>query len=113
MAEPVSITSRDNPLLKELRKVAQDNTAYRKAGRFWVEGDHLCSAALTRGVKPAVAVYSESYWPLAPVEYALPAPELGANVAPQLRAAPAGGCLGVRYFRHSSGSSSKKRLLRL
>mgnify|MGYP003835143531 FL=1 len=70
MAEPVSITSRDNPLLKELRKVAQDNTAYRKAGRFWVEGDHLCSAALTRGVKPAVAVYSESYWPLAPVEYA-------------------------------------------
>ena len=73
MAEPVSITSRDNPLLKELRKVAQDNTAYRKAGRFWVEGDHLCSAALTRGVKPAVAVYSESYWPLAPVEYALAA----------------------------------------
>ena len=70
MTEPTHITSRDNPLLKELRKVAQDNTAYRKAGRFWVEGDHLCSAALARGVKPAVAVYSESYWPLAPVEYA-------------------------------------------
>jgi TrmH family RNA methyltransferase len=70
MAEPTAITSRDNPLLKELRKVAQDNTAYRKAGRFWVEGDHLCSAALQRGVKPAVAVYSESFWPLAPVEYA-------------------------------------------
>ncbi len=70
MAEPSSITSRDNPLLKELRKLAQDNTAYRKAGRFWVEGDHLCSAALARGVKPAVAVYSELFWPLAPVEYA-------------------------------------------
>ncbi|MDE2418676.1 MAG: RNA methyltransferase [Burkholderiales bacterium] len=70
MTEPVHITSRDNPLLKELRKVAQDNTAYRKAGRFWVEGDHLCSAALARGVKPAVAVYSESYWPLAPAGYA-------------------------------------------
>jgi tRNA G18 (ribose-2'-O)-methylase SpoU len=43
---PLFVTSRDNPLLKELRKVAHDNTAYRKAGRFWVEGDHLCSAAL-------------------------------------------------------------------
>lgn len=70
MAEPLSVTSRDNPLLKELRKVAQDNTAYRKAGRFWVEGDHLCSAALARGVKPAVAVYSESFYPLAPAGYA-------------------------------------------
>ena len=62
MPEPVFVTSRDNPLLKELRKVAQDNTAYRKAGRFWVEGDHLCSAALQRGLQPAVAVYSEMFW---------------------------------------------------
>ena len=69
-AAPAHITSRDNPLLKELRKVAQDNTAYRKAGRYWVEGDHLCSAALTRGLQPAVAVFTEDYWPLAPVEYA-------------------------------------------
>lgn len=70
MSQPIPITSRDNPLLKELRRVAQDNTAYRKAGRFWVEGDHLCSAALQRGLKPAVAVFSEDYWPLAPVHYA-------------------------------------------
>ncbi len=70
MTQPTPITSRDNPLLKELRKLAQDNTAYRKAGRFWIEGDHLCSAALQRGLKPAVAVFTESYWPLAPVEYA-------------------------------------------
>ena len=82
MSEPTPITSRDNPLLKELRKVAQDNTAYRKAGRFWVEGDHLCSAALQRGLKPAVAVFTEEYWrnpesrqnpesrPLALAEYA-------------------------------------------
>jgi TrmH family RNA methyltransferase len=68
--QPASITSRENPLLKELRKVAQDNTAYRKAGRYWVEGDHLCSAALARGLTPAVAVFTEVYWPLAPVEYA-------------------------------------------
>jgi len=70
MSEPVLVTSRDNPVLKELRKVAQENTAYRKAGRFWIEGDHLCSAALQRGVKPAVAVFTEEYLPLAPAEYA-------------------------------------------
>jgi len=70
VTETVTITSRDNPLLKELRRIAQDNTAYRKAGRFWIEGDHLCSAALQRGKRPAVAVFNEEYWPLAPVEYA-------------------------------------------
>lgn len=64
------ITSRDNAFLKDLRRLSQDTTAYRKQGRFWVEGDHLCRAALVRGVKPAVGVYSESFWPLAPVEWA-------------------------------------------
>lgn len=69
-SQPVVVSSRDNPLLKELRKTAQDNVAYRKAGRFWIEGDHLCSAALARGVKPAIAVFSESFMPLAPAGYA-------------------------------------------
>lgn len=59
---PVVIRSRENPQLKELRKLAQDNTAYRKAGRFWVEGDHLCRAALQRGLKPVLAVFAESFW---------------------------------------------------
>jgi TrmH family RNA methyltransferase len=62
MSDPVFVTSRDNSLLKELRKLAQDNSAYRKAGRFWIEGDHLCSAALQRGLQPTVAVYSETFW---------------------------------------------------
>jgi TrmH family RNA methyltransferase len=70
MSEPVIVTSRENALLKELRKLSTDNTAYRKAGRFWIEGDHLCSAALARGVVPSVLVVSESFMPLAPVEYA-------------------------------------------
>lgn len=64
------ISSRDNPLLKELRKLAQDSTAYRKAGRFWVEGDHLCRAALARDWRPAVAVFSESFWSSAPEQLA-------------------------------------------
>ncbi|WP_296443031.1 TrmH family RNA methyltransferase [Rhodoferax sp. UBA5149] len=64
------VTSKDNAFLKDLRRLSQDSTAYRKQGRFWAEGDHLCSAALVRGVKPAVGVFSESFWPLAPVEWA-------------------------------------------
>lgn len=63
MAEPQLISSRDNPLVKELRRLVQDNAGYRKTGRFWVEGEHLCSAALLRGVKPAVLVVSQSAWP--------------------------------------------------
>ena len=64
------ISSRDNPLVKELRKLSQHSTAYRKQGRVWLEGDHLCRAALMRGLKPVIAVFSESFWPLAPAEWA-------------------------------------------
>lgn len=67
---PVLVTSRDNPLLKDLRRLSQDNTAYRKQGRVWLEGDHLCRAALLRGLKPAVGVFCESFWPEAPAEWA-------------------------------------------
>jgi TrmH family RNA methyltransferase len=62
MTSPQLVTSKDNPLLKELRKLSQDGTAYRKAGRFWVEGDHLGRAALARGRRPAIAVLAESAW---------------------------------------------------
>ena len=64
------IQSRDNTFVKDLRRLAQDSSAYRKQGRVWLEGDHLCRAALARGLAPAVAVFSESFWPLAPVQYA-------------------------------------------
>lgn len=63
MTSPQLITARDNPLLKELRKLSQDGSAYRKLGRCWIEGDHLARAALQRGVRPAVAVLAESAWP--------------------------------------------------
>ncbi len=64
------ITSRDNAFLKDLRRLAQDNTEYRKQGRFWAEGEHLCQAALARGVQPVIGVFAQSYWPLVPVQYA-------------------------------------------
>lgn len=60
--EPNRVTSRDNPLLKELRKLAQEPGAYRKLGRVWLEGDHLCRAARERNVRPALAVFAESFW---------------------------------------------------
>jgi len=64
------ISSRDNAFLKDLRRLSRDSTAYRKQGKFWVEGDHLCRAALERGVLPAVAVFSESGWSVAAVQLA-------------------------------------------
>jgi TrmH family RNA methyltransferase len=69
------IASRDNPLLKELRKLAQGNTAYRKTGRFWVEGDQLCSAALLRGLRPTIAVFAESCWSQAAAQFGSAAPK--------------------------------------
>ena len=69
-AEVQHITSRDNAFLKDLRRLSNETNAYRKQGRFWAEGDHLCRAAMVRGVRPAVAVFSESYWPLAGMEWA-------------------------------------------
>ncbi len=70
------IHSRDNPLLKDLRRLAQDSTAYRKQGRVWLEGDHLCRALLARGGRPALAVFTESFWPLAQAQYAQEAPKI-------------------------------------
>ena len=51
-----AISSRDNPLLVRLRKLAHDPTAYRKLAQLWIEGDHLCSALVQRGGRPAQAV---------------------------------------------------------
>lgn len=56
------ITSRDNPLLQRLRKLAADPGAYRKLGELWLEGDHLCSACLTRGVDVPTAVIADTAW---------------------------------------------------
>lgn len=69
-AAPVFVSSRDNALVKDLRRLSQDSTAYRKQGRVWLEGDHLCRAALQRGLRPAIAVFAESFWPMAPAEWA-------------------------------------------
>jgi len=63
------IASRSNPFIKNLRKLAHESTAYRKEGLVWLEGDHLCRAALARGWSPQTAVFSESFWPQAPAQW--------------------------------------------
>ncbi|MBB3176147.1 RNA methyltransferase [Variovorax sp. Sphag1AA] len=68
-SEPSHITSRDNALLKELRKLSHEPGAYRKAGRIWLEGDHLCGAARERGVRAAIALFTESSWTSASAEW--------------------------------------------
>lgn len=59
---PALITSRDNPLLQRLRKLAEGGSAYRRLGQVWIEGEHLCSALRNRGAAAAQAVVSEQAW---------------------------------------------------
>ena len=56
------ITSRDNPLLVRVRRLARQGTHYRQDGAIWVEGEHLCDAARRRGRAASQAVISESAW---------------------------------------------------
>lgn len=59
---PQHITSRDNPLLLRLRKLAADPAGYRKLGQAWIEGDHLCAALRNRGGAAAQAVVTDEGW---------------------------------------------------
>lgn len=58
----VHITSRDNPLVQRIRKLGQYPVSYRKLGQIWLEGDHLCSAALNRQVPLLEAVIADTAW---------------------------------------------------
>ena len=71
----ISVTSRDNALLKRVRRLARDNTAYRSERQVWIEGDHLCGAAMERGVLPVVAVFSETFWHQSSVKWSVDAIE--------------------------------------
>lgn len=61
------LSSRSNPQLQQVRKLAQDPVAYRKLGRVWLEGDHLCRAYIDRGGRPeqgwiSASRYQEPDW---------------------------------------------------
>ena len=59
---PKFVTSRDNPLLVRLRKLAGDPAGYRKHGEVWLEGDHLCRAYVQHGRPVTHAVLTEAAW---------------------------------------------------
>ncbi len=63
MARLTRISSRSNPLLVRLRKLAEDGAAYRRDGMVLLEGEHLCAAWRERADAPvAHAIVSESAW---------------------------------------------------
>lgn len=66
----LEISSRDNGFVKDLRRLAREANAYRRLGYVWLEGDHLCRAAIMRGLRANTAVFSASFWPKAPMELA-------------------------------------------
>jgi TrmH family RNA methyltransferase len=55
-----SITSRENPLYKDLKHLATSSQARRKAGRTLLEGIHLCLAFQQQVGAPQLCVVSES-----------------------------------------------------
>ena len=75
------VTSRHNDLFKDLRRLLGEPAAYRKLGRVWLEGDHLCRALLDRGRAPLRAIVTESAW-------AKPALESLARGAPEVVCVP-------------------------
>lgn len=53
------ITSRENPLYKDLKYLASSSQARRKAGRTLLDGVHLCEAYMHHGGRPQLCVVSE------------------------------------------------------
>ena len=54
------ITSRDNPLFKELKRLAGSSPARRRAGKALLEGVHLCQAYLARVGAPVICLAGAS-----------------------------------------------------
>lgn len=54
------ISSRDNPLYKELKHLATSSQVRRKAGRTLLDGVHLCEAYLQHRGAPPMCVVSEA-----------------------------------------------------
>ncbi|MDP1526297.1 MAG: RNA methyltransferase [Rhodocyclaceae bacterium] len=86
-----TITSRDNPTFKELRALACGVRRTREEGRALLDGPHLVTAALDKGLIPDLLTISES---------ALANPEVGALLA-RVEAVPVL-CLRDALFRELS-----------
>jgi len=63
VAKVTQITSRRNPLLARLRRLADDGASYRRLGVVLLEGEHLCAAWLARPQAPVLhAIVSAAAW---------------------------------------------------
>jgi TrmH family RNA methyltransferase len=63
VAKVTQITSRRNPLLARLRRLADDGASYRRLGVVLLEGEHLCAAWLARPqAAPLHAIVSATAW---------------------------------------------------
>jgi len=63
VARVTRITSRSNPLLARLRKLANDGAAARRTGTVLLEGEHLCEAWLARpGARVLHAIVADEAW---------------------------------------------------
>ena len=68
MPKTQAITSRDNPLLAQVRRLIRQPDAYRKHASVWLEGEHLCRAHVDRqGGEGARAIVSEAGWASPPL----------------------------------------------
>jgi RNA methyltransferase, TrmH family len=62
-AKVTRISSRSNPLLARLRRLADDGAAYRREGLVLLEGEHLCAAWRVRSdALVPHAILSEAAW---------------------------------------------------
>jgi len=68
VAKIQAITSRDNPLLAQVRRLIRQPDAYRKHAGVWLEGEHLCRAYADRqGGEGVRAIVSDSGWDSPPL----------------------------------------------
>ena len=60
--EPIFISSKENPFVKQLRLLTSENMKYRKMGKVWIEGEHLCHALMIYPTYTFEAVFEKIYW---------------------------------------------------
>lgn len=56
---PERVTSLENALVKRVRQLLRDGSAYRTLGLVWLEGDHLCRAAHAAGWRARALIWSQ------------------------------------------------------
>jgi len=80
-----AISSRENPLLAQVRRLSRQPDAYRKHAELWLEGEHLCRAFVDRhGGAGARAVVSEAAWEMPSLRELATAADSVAIVPPAL-----------------------------